>query len=102
MYLIGNLPDEIDRLSGRMSKNVTAIRLPAAKAKKYGRAFLNLIAKVPPIIVEQNVVNAKATRIQFISLQLFSLLINNSMPQEFSGALSLIFFQLKIRSFDEK
>jgi hypothetical protein len=54
------------RLSGKISKKETAIRLPAAKAKKYGRTFLSLIAKVPPIKVEQNVVNASPRMIQFI------------------------------------
>jgi hypothetical protein len=67
MYLVERFTDaEMFRLSGRMSKKLTAMRLPAAKAKKYGRAFLSLIAKVPPINVEQNVVNANPKIIQFI------------------------------------
>jgi len=68
MYLVERFTDaEMFKLSGKISKKLTAIRLPAAKAKKYGRAFLSLIAKVPPINVEQNVVNANPMMIQFIN-----------------------------------
>jgi hypothetical protein len=78
MYLVERATDlEMSRLSGRISKKVTAIRLPAAKAKKYGRAFLSLIAKVPPINVEQNVVNARPKMIQFIDEALSFLRIYN-------------------------
>jgi hypothetical protein len=67
MYLVERFTEEeMPRLSGKISKKVTAIKLPAAKAKKYGRAFLSLIAKVPPINVEQNVVNASPMMTQFI------------------------------------
>jgi hypothetical protein len=67
MSLVDRFADaEMFRLSGKISKKLTAIRLPAAKAKKYGRAFLSLIAKVPPINVEQNVVAANPRITQFI------------------------------------
>jgi hypothetical protein len=78
MYLMEGFTDaEMFRLSGRMSRKLTAMRLPAAKAKKYGRAFLSLIAKVPPINVEQNVVNARPRMIQFVEKALSFLLDNN-------------------------
>jgi hypothetical protein len=62
MYLVGRFTDsEIFKLSGKISKKVTAINVPEAKAKKYGRAFLNFIANVPPINVDANVINANPT-----------------------------------------
>jgi hypothetical protein len=67
MYLVERFTDaEMFKLCGKISKKLTAIRLPAAKAKKYGRAFLSLTAKIPPINVEQNVVNASPMMTKFI------------------------------------
>lgn len=48
----------VSRLSGNMSKKATAITLPAANTKKYGRLFLNLRITKPPNRVDTNVANA--------------------------------------------
>lgn len=67
MYLTGKFTDsEIFRLSGKMSKKVTAIKVPDANAKKYGSAFLNFIANAPPNNVDTKVIDANPTIIQSI------------------------------------
>ena len=56
----------MDKLSGSKSRKETAIQVPAAEAKKYGREALNFKIIKPPIRVETKVARAKRRTIEFI------------------------------------
>ena len=67
IVLIGRLIEfAIAKLSGSKSRNETAIKVPAAKAKKYGRLDLNFRIINPPIKVEIKVAMANNITIEFI------------------------------------